>query len=150
MDVQLLIQSVNDVFVLLKEIREMDIIQHVFNLFETIQLTKMNLTVCFEDLYEIIFFCFKDLCELNRNTYNRVRTWFDQLDAYRRTLISRRLEGYPPCDDLTLESRKYLYLLTISSRQGLFLTEEFKCLEGVETYRCIISEFVYMFYDYLF
>jgi hypothetical protein len=58
-------------------------------------------------------FCFKfvlDVYQLNRNTYNRVRNWFDQLDAYRRTLISRQLEGYPPCDDLTHDSSKYLYL----------------------------------------
>ncbi|CAF0977745.1 unnamed protein product [Rotaria sp. Silwood1] len=47
---------------------------------------------------------FNDLYELNRNTYNRVRVWFDQLDAYRRTLITRQLEGYPLCDDLTHES----------------------------------------------
>jgi len=43
---------------------------------------------------------FDDLYQLNRNTYNRVRIWFDQLDAYRRTLISHQLEEYPPCDDL--------------------------------------------------
>ena len=41
-----------------------------------------------------------DLFQLNRDTYNRVRHWFDHLDAYRRTLITRQLEGYPPCDDL--------------------------------------------------
>ncbi|CAF5134582.1 unnamed protein product, partial [Rotaria sp. Silwood1] len=52
------------------------------------------------------------LYELNRNTYNRVRVWFDQLDAYRRTLITRQLEGYPLCDDLTHESSKYLHLFT--------------------------------------
>ncbi|CAF1064025.1 unnamed protein product [Rotaria sordida] len=47
---------------------------------------------------------FDDLYQFNRNTYNRVRVWFDQLDAYRRTLLTRQLEGYPPCDDLTHES----------------------------------------------
>ncbi|CAF4043196.1 unnamed protein product, partial [Rotaria sp. Silwood2] len=47
---------------------------------------------------------FDDLYQINRNTYNRVRVWFDQLDAYQRTLISRQLEGYPPCDNLTDES----------------------------------------------
>jgi len=47
---------------------------------------------------------FDDLYQLNRDTYNRVRTWFDQLDSYRRTLISRQLETYPPCDDLIHKS----------------------------------------------
>ena len=46
---------------------------------------------------------------MNRNTYNRVRTWFDQLDGYRRTLISRQLEGYPSCDDLIEGSGIYIY-----------------------------------------
>ncbi|CAF3776410.1 unnamed protein product [Rotaria magnacalcarata] len=45
-----------------------------------------------------------DLYQLNRDSYNRVRAWFDQLDAYRRTLITRQLEGYPSCDDLTQNS----------------------------------------------
>jgi len=47
-----------------------------------------------------------DLYQLNRDTYNRVRNWFDQLDAYRRALISRQLEEYPPCDDLIQGSSK--------------------------------------------
>ncbi|CAF1174709.1 unnamed protein product [Adineta steineri] len=47
---------------------------------------------------------FDDLCQYNRTTYKRVRDWFQQLDPYRRTLISRQLDGYPPCDDLTHES----------------------------------------------
>ncbi|CAF1478208.1 unnamed protein product [Rotaria magnacalcarata] len=47
---------------------------------------------------------FDDLYQLNRDSYNRVRAWFDQLDAYRRTLITRQLEGYPSCDDLTQNS----------------------------------------------
>lgn len=41
---------------------------------------------------------------MNRNTYERVREWFNQLDLYRRTLISRQFENYPTCDDLTQES----------------------------------------------
>ncbi|CAF3259069.1 unnamed protein product [Rotaria socialis] len=47
---------------------------------------------------------FDDLYQLNRDSYNRVRAWFGQLDAYRRTLITRQLEGYPSCDDLTQNS----------------------------------------------
>jgi Lon protease-like protein len=47
---------------------------------------------------------FDDLFQLNRVTYTRVREWFDHLDAYRRTLITRQLEEYPPCDDLTVGS----------------------------------------------
>lgn len=50
-----------------------------------------------------------DLHQMNRDTYNRVRAWFDQLDAYRRTLITRQLEGYPPCDDLIQDSSKYSF-----------------------------------------
>jgi hypothetical protein len=53
-------------------------------------------------------FILLDLYQLNRNTYNRVRIWFDQLDAYRRTLISNQLEEYPPCDDLIHGSSKHL------------------------------------------
>lgn len=48
-----------------------------------------------------------DLVQLNRDTYNRVRHWFDTLDAYRKTLIMRQLEVYPPCDDLTEGSSKF-------------------------------------------
>ncbi|CAF2815635.1 unnamed protein product [Rotaria sp. Silwood2] len=44
---------------------------------------------------------FDDLFQLNRDTYNRAHNWFDHLDPYRKTLIIRQLEGYPPCDDLT-------------------------------------------------
>ncbi|CAF0857936.1 unnamed protein product [Rotaria sordida] len=44
---------------------------------------------------------FDDLFQLNRDTFNRARNWFDHLDPYRKTLIIRQLEGYPPCDDLT-------------------------------------------------
>ncbi|CAF3735551.1 unnamed protein product [Rotaria socialis] len=47
---------------------------------------------------------FDDLFQLNRYTYNRVRTWFDRLDPRKQTQIVQRLEGYPICDDLTLES----------------------------------------------
>jgi Lon protease-like protein len=43
---------------------------------------------------------FDELYQLNRDIYKRVRDWFEQLDAYRRALISRQLDGYPPCDDL--------------------------------------------------
>ena len=38
---------------------------------------------------------------MNRETYNRVRLWFDQLDEYLRTRISQQIEGFPACDDLT-------------------------------------------------
>jgi len=44
---------------------------------------------------------FNEIFQRNRLTYERVRAWFDQLDTYRRTLISRQLENYPPCDDIT-------------------------------------------------
>lgn len=44
---------------------------------------------------------FDDLFQLNRDTYNRVRDWFDHLDEHRKTLIIQQLEEYPPCDDLT-------------------------------------------------
>jgi len=43
---------------------------------------------------------FDELYQLNRNTYNRVRNWFDQLDRYRQILITQQVEDYPPCDDL--------------------------------------------------
>ena len=49
--------------------------------------------------------------QLNQTTYNRVRTWFDQLDIYRRTLISRQLEEYPICDDLIQGSSKEFFLI---------------------------------------
>ncbi|CAF3379848.1 unnamed protein product [Rotaria socialis] len=49
---------------------------------------------------------FDDLFQLNRYTYNRVRTWFDRLDPRKQTQIVQRLEGYPICDDLTLESKE--------------------------------------------
>ena len=45
---------------------------------------------------------------MNRDTYNRVRNWFDRLDEHTKTLINQQLEQYPPCDDLTLESSKIL------------------------------------------
>ena len=48
-----------------------------------------------------------DLVRLNRDTYNRVRHWFDNLDTYRKTLMMRQLEEYPPCDDLTEGSSKF-------------------------------------------
>ena len=74
----------------------------------------MNLMVCLilESLSKILFY-FLDLYELNRNTYKRVRAWFDQLDPYRRTLISHRLETYPLCDDLIQGSGKYLHLFIV-------------------------------------
>ncbi|CAF4638418.1 unnamed protein product, partial [Rotaria magnacalcarata] len=49
---------------------------------------------------------FDDLFQLNRYTYNRVRTWFDRLDPRKQTQIVQQLEGYPICDDLTLESKE--------------------------------------------
>ncbi|UJR21345.1 hypothetical protein I4U23_024438 [Adineta vaga] len=52
---------------------------------------------------------FDDLFQLNRNTYQNVRHWFDQLDIGRRTLISRQLEEYPICDDLNHELSKPFY-----------------------------------------
>jgi hypothetical protein len=61
-----------------------------------------------------LFFLILDLFQLNRNTYNRVRHWFDHLDAYRKTLIIRQLEEYPPCDDLTEGSSNNLSLLDFS------------------------------------
>jgi hypothetical protein len=48
-----------------------------------------------------------DLFQLNRDTYARVRDWFDHLDAVRKTLITQQLEGYPSCDDLTVGSSKF-------------------------------------------
>jgi flavorubredoxin len=89
----------------------MVIIQHVYNLYKIIQLKKMNSMVCFNKKKKIFFsnYSFLDLYQLNRNTYNRVHSWFEQLDAYRRTLISRQLEGYPPCDDLIHGSSKYIH-----------------------------------------
>jgi len=53
-----------------------------------------------------------DLFQLNRQTYNRVRHWYDKLDAVRKTLINRRLETYPECDDLTFGSSKKRQLKT--------------------------------------
>lgn len=44
---------------------------------------------------------FNEIFQINRTTYDRVRGWFDQLDTQRRTLISRQLENYPICDDVT-------------------------------------------------
>jgi len=55
-----------------------------------------------------------DLFQLNRETYNRVRHWFDNLDAYRKTLITGQLEEYPPCDDLTEGSSNNRHLLDFS------------------------------------
>lgn len=45
-----------------------------------------------------------DLFQLNRDTYNRVRQWFDGLHPRLRAAMSQQLDGYPPCDDLTRES----------------------------------------------
>ncbi|CAF3835159.1 unnamed protein product, partial [Adineta steineri] len=43
---------------------------------------------------------FNDLFQFNRDTYNRVREWFDNLDSHRKTLIRQQVEEYPSCDDL--------------------------------------------------
>lgn len=51
-----------------------------------------------------------ELFQINRTTYDRVRGWFDQLDTQRRTLISRQLENYPICDDVTQSERKRFVL----------------------------------------
>ena len=67
----------------------------------------------FDGLFELLkrretsfFFVFVilDLFQLNRDTYNRVQHWFDQLDTHRKTLITQQLEEYPPCDDLITSS----------------------------------------------
>jgi len=47
---------------------------------------------------------FDDLFQMNHDTYKRARHWFDHLDSYRKTIMTRQLEGYPPCDDLTAGS----------------------------------------------
>ena len=52
-----------------------------------------------EQIFDICFFL--DLYQLNRDTYNRVRHWFDQLDDYIQTRICQQIEGFPVCDDLT-------------------------------------------------
>lgn len=46
-------------------------------------------------------FVFLDLYQLNRDTYNRVRHWFDQLPGCIRERIYQQIEGFPECDDLT-------------------------------------------------
>jgi hypothetical protein len=51
-----------------------------------------------------------DLLQLNRDTYNRVREWFDHLDANRKALMISQLEEYPACDDLTEGSSNNIYL----------------------------------------
>jgi hypothetical protein len=53
-------------------------------------------------------FILLDLFQLNRDTYTRVRQWFDNLDTYRKTLMTQQLEEYPRCDDLTAGSSKSL------------------------------------------
>lgn len=45
-----------------------------------------------------------DLFQLNRQTYDRVRHWYDDLDAERKTLINGQFQEYPNCDDLTVDS----------------------------------------------
>ncbi|UJR28094.1 hypothetical protein I4U23_009349 [Adineta vaga] len=47
---------------------------------------------------------FDDLFQLNRDTYNCVRQWFDQLDTHMKYVISQQFEEYPPCDDLEQNS----------------------------------------------
>jgi Lon protease-like protein len=71
-------------------IRDHQIEQHEFDgLFKF----KKNL---FARLFVIL-----DLLQLNRDTYQRVRDWFDHLDEHRKTLIMQQLEAYPTCDELT-------------------------------------------------
>ena len=58
-----------------------------------------------------LFLIILDLFQLNRNTYNRARNWFDNLDEHRKTLINDQLQGYPQFDDLIQESsNKSLFL----------------------------------------
>lgn len=80
----------------------------------------MNLTVRLKEMKNrILSFLFStlEIFQRNRLTYERVRAWFDQLDTYRRTLISRQLENYPPCDDITQSARRFfssfLFLISI-------------------------------------
>lgn len=50
-----------------------------------------------------------ELVELNQTTYDRVRLWFDQLDLYRKTILTRQLDVYPICDELIQQSGKYFF-----------------------------------------
>lgn len=86
---------------------------------------KMNLTVRlkFFDFkrneksnFVFVLFSTLEIFQRNRLTYERVRAWFDQLDTYRRTLISRQLENYPPCDDITQSARKFFPVFFFSFR----------------------------------
>ncbi|CAF0962180.1 unnamed protein product [Adineta ricciae] len=47
---------------------------------------------------------FNELFQLNQDTYNRVRQWFDQLDEDMQHKISRQFEEYPSCDDVVQDS----------------------------------------------
>ena len=119
--------SVNDVFGCWREVNETNTVLHVSNWFVMRQSKKKISTVCScenRDLASTLFFPFRvDSFQLNRTTYQRVRDWFDGVDAYRRTLISRQLEEYPSCDDLVEGSGKnlrhrYLFWMTFQIADG--------------------------------
>lgn len=73
----------------------------------------------------IYFIYLLELFQINREVYNRARTWFERLDPRKQTLIIQRLEGYPPCDDLILGSSNHLYLFLKFYGKNIFIIESF-------------------------
>ncbi|CAF0746358.1 unnamed protein product, partial [Didymodactylos carnosus] len=47
---------------------------------------------------------YNNLVQLNIDTYNKVRHWFDNLDLHRKSLVSYQLQEYPICDEFTITS----------------------------------------------
>ena len=110
MVVRLLTRLVNVDFVFSSVARVMDTALLKCNSFVIRRLNSMNSMVSRDTLFDTCWskFVRLDLFQLNRTSYNRVRNWFNHLDAYRRTLIAHQLEGYPACDDLVQGSSKHL------------------------------------------